>query len=249
MSKIITFQKTLYRIFFTQHYFIKQYTPLKKIEAIMQPICWAIVLMSGFIMSNGFNEFFWIMCIVGWLQLYIFPLLCQGNFIFLLPLKRSFIIKNIYFFATFNILIVSMLLLYIITRFSDSSFILGFISWGGLSHIINSEISLLQGFILAIAYAITYLNVIITIYFAKKVKIKIALYAMFALSLVGINIYLAILLTKLTNGAHINLNIILAKIPNSWSYVDIAVCMAIVVSACGMFIAIRLDRQNSTQHN
>jgi len=246
MSKIITFQKMLYRLYFSRsslHSISNGNNSIKKAEVIIQPLCCMLVYISGMKLFSGM-----IMTILFafWLQMFIFQLIYQGNFVFQLPLKRSFVIKNIYFFTTLSILIISVLILIILMIFFITDIISKFIHGDKFPYMDIYHIAFFQNCIFVIACSLAYLNGMITLYFIQNAKIRIALCMIFTLAVSGLNLFITSSLTKRANEAYFNFTTMLAQMHNSWDYVGICLGVAIVVSVSGMLVALKINRPKKT---
>ena len=245
MAKIIAFQKMMLKIFFSQFFDWKR-KPVKRKkylpEIIILFISIVIIYLVGLRLLGGLIGFFLCPMI---LLIYLFGTIhLNDSIIFHMPFKKSFVILNIYISLIILILIIGLIPGIIYGCLNMFIGLVSALNIGILrlstSNYDNFDSAVYQEIIFVSLYVITYVSGMIVSFFAKKSKVRIAIMILFTTIYSAITLYIYNILPKDPKQSGFMYSLLL--LPNSWLYVAIAFCIALIITIVGILISIHLDR-------
>ncbi|MDP4177641.1 MAG: ABC-2 transporter permease [Bacillota bacterium] len=238
IKKIIAFQKMMFNAALFTKGSLMQNNKIKK--QLAELVIFIMCTFIGYYMENKlFNGLTVLTSIFPFFLCALYTFLHErDNFLFTLPLKRNFIISNIYIFST-NLVIIFIFFIpifFIIIPSIDYIF-------SHQSFYLNAfDISCIETIIILFSIKLTYINGMTTIFFIKKSKLRSVFYIIFTALYSSILLYFNRILTYNLNKTSNDITRSLMMIPNSWIYIIISICTAIAVTILGTFISIKLDK-------
>lgn len=251
IRKIIAFQKMMFQVSFSQVFSNKKQSLKGKINTPEFIILLISLLIVYFIGLRLFSGLIGLMVVPLFMLPYLYKLICVNeNIIFHLPLKRSFIILNIYIFATCVTLIISLVAGWIISLMALVIALISSIT-GDMRQLSISkfDIAMLQVFIFLILYVITFANGIITGLFTNRSRLRIAIIILFTAIYSSIALYIYSILPRDPKQISFNLVNSLVLTPNSWAYVAIAFCACLFITLGGICMSTRFDKGRRSLKN
>jgi hypothetical protein len=241
-GKIIAFQKMIYQMLFCTSDTNKQIYKNKSkiIEFFMLIIFPVIVFIVGANLLDSLLETFAFDVLL--LQFLYRAFCLNQDYFYHLPLKKSFVVINIYIFSTSVFFICALLFFYLSQMMNMYSVFTSFLTGNANNFKINRiNIVMFQELIFSFFYATTYMNAIIVSFFAKKEKFRIAIIIFVTAIYCGLTLYIHNILPKDPKQDYSNTLTSLMQIPNLWVYILIAFCITVCVTISSIFIAIKLD--------
>lgn len=240
IKKIIAFQKMMFRSVLFIGNLSKQDNKFKKLST--EYIIFIIMMIISYCMElKLFSGMVGLLIILTIFLCNLYAVLHErDNFLFTLPLKRNFIISNIYIFSI-NLVIIAFFIPFLFILI----LLIGSISSPHpVFHLNAYDFSYFEIMILFFFLKLAYVNGMITILFIKKSKLRSIFYIIFTALYSSILLYFYWLLPNHDSNYIKNL----MMIPNIWIYVIISICTAIVVTILGTFISISLDKNTNSSY-